>query len=286
MSLIITVYVPKGIVMASDSRQWLIIKGKNLKGEDFRIETVDSDAVVKMFLLKNQQVGISNSGQGLPGDMPMGEHIKKFIKRELTSVDDVVTIPKKLVGYFRKSFGNITIGFHVAGYKKEDEVSIPYVYYCDVEQNVIERKNIKPDGSLVYGVTWYGQTDILASIFNPVTVKDEKGNEKIIRSPKSIIWDEMGLQDAIDFSIYAIRITIDTMRFQARSKDVGGPIDVLLLTPEEVKWIQNKELHISKYPQKISMNQLISWGASYFNDRGIERYRETLRQILKQGKYD
>ena len=26
-------------------------------------------------------------------------------------------------------------------------------------------------------------------------------------------------------------------------KTVGGPIDVLLLTPEEVKWIQSKELH-------------------------------------------
>ena len=53
----------------------------------------------------------------------------------------------------------------------------------------------------------------------------------------------MTLQDAIDFSIYAIRTTIDTMRFQARPKTVGGPIDVLLLTPKEVKWIQSKELH-------------------------------------------
>jgi len=33
------------------------------------------------------------------------------------------------------------------------------------------------------------------------------------------------------------------MRFQARPKNVGGPIDVLTLTPEGVKWIQRKELH-------------------------------------------
>jgi len=32
------------------------------------------------------------------------------------------------------------------------------------------------------------------------------------------------------------------MRFQARPKNVGGPIDVLLLTPEEARWIQRKEL--------------------------------------------
>jgi hypothetical protein len=32
------------------------------------------------------------------------------------------------------------------------------------------------------------------------------------------------------------------MRFQARPKNVGGPIDVLLLTPEKAIWIQRKEL--------------------------------------------
>ena len=52
----------------------------------------------------------------------------------------------------------------------------------------------------------------------------------------------MTLQDAIDFSIYAIRTTIDTMRFQARPKNVGGPIDVLVITPDETRWIQKKEL--------------------------------------------
>ena len=51
------------------------------------------------------------------------------------------------------------------------------------------------------------------------------------------------MQDAIDFAIYSVRTTIDTMKFQARAKNVGGPIDVLLLMPEEEKWIQRKELH-------------------------------------------
>jgi len=75
-----------------------------------------------------------------------------------------------------------------------------------------------------------------------VVVKDEKGNDKVIRSPAPIIWDAMAVQDAIDFAVYAIRTTIDTMRFQARPKNVGGSIDVLLLTPEEARWIQRKEL--------------------------------------------
>ena len=52
----------------------------------------------------------------------------------------------------------------------------------------------------------------------------------------------MTIQDAIDFAIYAVRTTIDTMRFQARSKNVGGPVDVLLITPDEpARWIQRKQ---------------------------------------------
>jgi len=50
------------------------------------------------------------------------------------------------------------------------------------------------------------------------------------------------LQDAIDFSIFAIRTTIDTIRFQPRPKTVGGPIDVLVIKPEETIWVQHKAL--------------------------------------------
>lgn len=53
----------------------------------------------------------------------------------------------------------------------------------------------------------------------------------------------MPLQDAIDFSFFVIKTTIDTIRFQARPKTVGGPIDILVLTPDYAKWIQKKELH-------------------------------------------
>ena len=243
MSLVIAVYVPEGIVMASDSRRSVKIEGKSPEGEDFKVETVNSDAVIKTFLLENQQVGISNFGQDLISGVPMAGHIKKFIETELIPADDVAIIPKKLVEYFKKSFGNIDTGFHVAGYKKENKVSMAHVYDCHVGRNTIQRKNIKPDDSLAYGAIWSGQTDILVSIILPVKFKDEKGNEKIIRPVAPIIWDAMTLQDAIDFSIYAIRTTIDTMRFQARPKNVGGPINVLLLTPEKVKWIQRKELH-------------------------------------------
>ncbi len=243
MSLVVAVYVPEGIVLASDSRQSVTVEGKGPEGRSFKVETVNSDAITKTFLLEQQQIGISNFGQDLLGGVPIASRIKAFMEQDLTPDDDVGTVPSKLIAYFRRSFSDADVGFHVAGYKKEARVSVPHIYSCHVSRNAVERRNLKPDGSLSYGAAWSGQTDILTSILIPVTVKDEKGNDKVIRAPAPIVWDAMALQDAIDFATYAIRTTIDTMRFQARPKTVGGPIDVLVVTPEKAMWIHKKELH-------------------------------------------
>jgi hypothetical protein len=242
MSLVVATFVPEGIVMASDSRQSITIEGKNPEGANFKVETVNSDAVIKTFLMEQQQVGISNYGQDLLNGVPMASHIQKFMNEELVIADDVTTITEKLVAYFRKAFPQADAGFHVAGYRKEGKASIPYVYICHIAKNTIERTNVKPDGSIRYGATWSGQHDIITSIVNPVVIKDATGKDKIVRAPAPIVFDAMTLQDAIDFSIYAIRTTIDTMRFQARPKNVGGPINVLLIMPNSTpRWIQRKD---------------------------------------------
>jgi hypothetical protein len=51
-----------------------------------------------------------------------------------------------------------------------------------------------------------------------------------------------GEQDAIDCANFAIRATIDTMRFQAREKTVGGPVDILVIAPDNAHWIAQKQL--------------------------------------------
>ena len=243
MSLVIAVYVPEGIIMASDSRQSITIEGKSPEGKDFRVETVNSDAVIKTFLLEVQRVGISCFGQDVLGGQTIASHIKIFIEAELAAADDIESVPHKLVVYIRNFFPDADTGFHIAGYKREGKISVPYVYYCHIAKNEVIRRNVRPDGSISYGAAWAGQIDIVTSILNPVVIKDEGGEEKIIRPIAPISWEVMPLQDAIDFSIYAIQTTIDTMRFQARPKSVGGPIDILVLTPEVVRWIQRKELH-------------------------------------------
>ncbi|KUK66402.1 MAG: Uncharacterized protein XD85_0243 [Parcubacteria bacterium 34_609] len=252
MSLVITTYVPEGIVMASDSRQSMTIESKTPDGKSLsKINTINSDNVYKTYLLSRKdkndkpifEIGVQSFGQDLLGGISTASHIKRFSEEKLTDEDNVTTIPKKLVEFFRELFPTADTGFHVAGYKKEEKISVPYIYYCHISQNIIgNRKNVKSDGKLAYGATWSGQADIITGLINPIIAIDDKGNQKVIKPAPPIIWDAVSLQDAIDFSIFAIRTTIDAIRFQARPKNVGGPIDVLVITPDGSKWIQKKEL--------------------------------------------
>ena len=234
MSFVITIYVPTGIVMASDSRQSITIEGKSPDGKPIpKIETVSSDFVYKTFLLPTQRVGINTFGESLLGKINIESHIKRFAEEVLDESDDVTTIPRNLLDFLRRDFPQADTAFHVAGFKRTERKSIPYVFFCHVGKDTIQRQNVSPNTeNVLYGATWGGQADIIASLVQPTPSQ-----------PKPpIIWDAMTIQDAIDFAIYAVRTTIDTMRFQARPKNVGGPVDVLLISPDErPRWIQRKE---------------------------------------------
>ncbi len=85
MSFVITVYIPTGIVMASDSRQLITIEGKAPDGKPLpKIETVSSDFVYKTFLLEKQKVGMNSYGDSLLGKITTESHIKDSLRRYLT----------------------------------------------------------------------------------------------------------------------------------------------------------------------------------------------------------
>ncbi len=66
---------------------------------------------------------------------------------------------------------------------------------------------------------------------------------RLIEKTQLPLFAAMPLQDAVDYAVHLIRTTIDTMRFEPRFPGVGGAIDVLAVTPSEMRWVQRKELH-------------------------------------------
>ncbi len=106
----------------------------------------------------------------------------------------------------------------------------------------IERTNIDDsDSTTVRGARWGGEIDTLIRLVQPVFVTGRQGGFDQLPYHQ-VLWQYFTLQDAIDFAIYAVRSTIDSLRFQPRPKTVGGPIDVLVIKPDEAFWVQKKEI--------------------------------------------
>ncbi len=245
MSFVITVYVPSGIVMASDSRQSITIQRRDNSGREYPpIQTVSSDYVYKTYLLSGLNIGISTFGESLLGKVPMDFHLKEFEEENLTPKDDIESVANKLLNFFKRKFPDADTSFHIAGYGKKGKISIPFVYHCNVKRSELKRLNYSQElNKVLFGASWGGEGDIIAEILQPAWTRDNSGKFIQVQKPP-IIWDAMPLQDAIDFAVYAVKTTIDTIRFQARLKTVGGPIDVLLITPEGARWIKRKELRV------------------------------------------
>ena len=150
----------------------------------------------------------------------------------------------------------------VAGYNKD---GLHEVYNVGIPGEVAKRRDSNQKG-LEYGANWIGQTDVVTRIikgwdpriFNigfigeAVRQKGQPEVEKQLNSLEyAINWGAMPMQDAVDFSVLVIQTTSAIQRFsdgvQGDPGDVpgvGGPIDILVITPDGAKWIQKKELKI------------------------------------------
>lgn len=92
------------------------------------------------------------------------------------------------------------------------------------------------------GATWDGEIVTLSRLIQKVAVKEDTG--KYTDLPvENILWEYFTLQDAVDFARYAVETTIQTMRFKNVVETVGGAVDILVITPDETKWLQKETLN-------------------------------------------
>lgn len=246
MSLIITIHTNEGIVMASDSRTTFntqdfspLPDGKGaIITEKQGIHY--SDTTYKTFLAPNDS-GVSTCGAASINGKPVAGFIEEFLHNKVHKDTRTSEIPNLIMKEFR-SFSPIPdIIFHIAGYERENGTLVQKFYRIFVAIEKIIEIDVQSQGA-----AWNGETEILSRIVN--TYWTEEKNEKhesvyTRHDAPPIPWNFFSLQDAIDFSMYAMKTTIETMRFQERLKTVGGPIDILVIKPSGSNWIARKELH-------------------------------------------
>jgi hypothetical protein len=240
MSLIVTIYVREGIVMASDSRLSLNSTSQQDQGQTVLLSASQSDSSYKTFLTPSR-VGISTCGAADINGVPIAGTIESFIHDVVEPKQlDVEAVPTELLTYFAAFSPVPKTQFHVAGYKKAKDTSEQHVWSVSVADGKIERSN----PNQIQGISWGGEADVLTRIIQPVGQLKPDGSLLAALPHHQIPWPYFTLQDAIDFAVFAIRSTIDVIRFQPRAKTVGGAIDVLVLKPSDTVWVSRKELRV------------------------------------------
>lgn len=277
MTLVVTMYVREGIVMASDSRLTLNVtqtpqviqqvpsvpQGQQVVPQSaqtpqplqpplpgiqvVQLAATQSDANYKTFLAPNN-IGISTFGAADIQGVPIAGFIESFISEQLgqaTPSLEVDQVPGELLKYFQSMPAPPNVGFQVAGYKTAANVREQHVWFVQVATAAVVRQNQPGPNGPVQGMAWEGESDILKRLLQPVAALDAQGNVAGPLPSHQIPFNYFTLQDAIDFATYAIKTTIDAMRFQARPKTVGGPVDVLVIKPDSAFWVQRKELRVT-----------------------------------------
>lgn len=227
--------------MAADSRITFNMERTSSGASVQHVAVGVSDSNRKLFQTDNG-IGISVYGAAAVNGVPIAGYIDSFLESINAEKKPPAphSVAHKLNEHFQAFDKVPETQFHVAGYHTANlQGPDPQVWHVDLKNNSVQQKN--PEDK--QGATWGGEADIITRLLAPVATLASPGVIQSELPYQRIPFEFFTLQDAIDFSIFAVRSTIDAIRFMPRPKTVGGPIDILAITPSDSRWISRKELH-------------------------------------------
>lgn len=217
MSIIATVYLKEGIVMAADSR----ITGTTTYPDGTKDRYTLSDNAQKLFLIKDGKIGISICGDAELDGKTLADFIRVFELSEVEDTDSVKEVADKLSQYVKGKYSGSVI-LHVCGYSNEKRM----IYRIT---NGTVKAELDETNESECSAIWNGEPKVLSNLLS--------GSNAI-----PIRWNFMQLKDGIDFAEFMIDATSKIHRFQTGIGTCGGPIDILLITKDYSKWIRHKVL--------------------------------------------
>ncbi len=235
MSFLVAVHVNEGIVLASDRRTTYT---NTMASEDKIIQRIGihtTNSTDKTFICPNN-AGISTCGDASLLGKPITGFIQEMIREKVRPDCKVENMPQIITDYFQGLPQIPDTHFFVAGYGVTDSGKQQLLYKVNVKSKKIEKVDTSSQGA-----SWDGETFTLTRLIQNVAVKMPDG--KYIDLPfENILWEYFTLQDAVDFARYAVETTIQTMRFKNVVETVGGKVDILVVTPDETRWLQKENL--------------------------------------------
>ena len=170
MSLSVTTYVPEGIIIAGDSRltiNWSEPDPDTQGNNHYSITSTDSNR--KVFQIKDK-FGLATFGAADIKGIPISGYITQFIEEKIDDETQIDEVPGFLHDFFGKGLDNPQTSFYVAGYKLENKVSIPYVYFISIARGTTSRVNFQ-NGNVIFNANWGGELEVMSRLMSNIKMK-------------------------------------------------------------------------------------------------------------------
>lgn len=255
MTMNAIVRVPDGIVIASDSlashQNPLQLPplnlhhkcgncgheedlGLNVPPPPIGVPVNSSPLANKLFYVG--QIGVSFHGAAAVGGRTLCNHVLNYVHTDYAPTKTVREVAedlsKLLHDGLKKDVGDLDkipegvapLGFQIAGYDPSDlDSGSTFVAAIGRDQKIEDTRQ--------HGVTFGGQGDVAQRIYRKALPTD------------NVSLDLMTLSDAVDYARFLIQATADFQRFAKMVPQVGGPIDIAVITKwAGFRWVQRKTL--------------------------------------------
>jgi 20S proteasome alpha/beta subunit len=264
----VAVVVPEAIVFAGESRQTQIVGGVN---------RVASDNAMKVFDLTDTVLAATAGWAFLrPAGTAMQRNISSIIdtfKATIPARSSVKDIATSLWSHFNDLYqqhiaqipgsavaaGSFALSLAVGGYDAESPDGT--LYSIQIPSTTPPPTSVRSTDTP--GPWWIGQVDVVSRIlkgydyralelpFIKAALQDDNNRKLLGGLEYPLFSNTMTVQDAIDFAVAMIQVTITMQRFTAGTVSqlgsiagVGGPIDIAVVHPrQKIRWVSRKELH-------------------------------------------
>lgn len=278
MSILVAVRVGEGLVLAADSASTLMVQtseGQVGVGKIFNHAT-------KLLQLRDYPIGVGTWGAGNIGDRTISSLVSEFAnsRRALSELGpDDINVRSEAEGLLDSLCGayegfipdwrekaHPQVGMIVGGYSGNAFFPEEYVFLVP-EREFIALREPGPEGQQDFGANWYGMTDAIVRLHHgrdekvPQILVEEGIDKAVIErlmerlhteAQYQIPFGGMPLQDAIDYAMYLVGVTVGRYRFVLGAESCGGPIDVAMITRDRgFQWVQQKQLRTRPFGPQV-----------------------------------
>lgn len=280
MTICVSVKVSEGLVLAADSAS--AVHGR--VGQDHPGGILKTyDHVRKVTQIKDYPIGTLTWGTSLIGARSVQSLIEEY-EHKLQSLREleermkekrmrgeegepfeyrVKDIAQGLLNhvkeYYDAEFASLSkkpfLGMLVSGYSSGQFFPEQWEFELPMKSELKERR---PDveGKPNFGADWFGLTDAITRLHwgrddralqilsNRFNVPHQEISELLAPLQYPVLFAGMPLQDAIDYAVYLINVTIGRFRFVVGAPVCGGDIDVAVITPNKFSWVRQKSWEI------------------------------------------